>query len=118
MAAGGPVRVAELRDLLAAMPDNDVVLIAGHHIAYIRREHSRNEFRSASVMTRCDCGVSHPCRSLTPVPVGPAIELCTRTFHRGNKPCEPDPPVQFYGRWAKAARAVIDRQSDDPDAAP
>lgn len=112
------MRVDALRALLAEVPGDWLVTIDDYHVEYLRRAFEKVGPRLHTVPVKCEeCGQEHRHWSGEPhVRYLPALALHTRR-HNKNDRSQPEPPIQFYGRWTAAQRAVIDRFSTDPDAA-
>lgn len=109
------MKALELRDLLAALPDDTVVLINGKHVEYVYRQHARRWPAMQRKAVACECGDVHRCvvgKEYIDLPA--SIDLGSRLGTPGAD--RPAPIVEFHGRWTKAARAAIDRHSEDPDA--
>lgn len=109
------VRAAALRDLLAELPDDMLILLNGKHVTYISRGSERRGPTLRSEPHKCDCGHNHTHYVGEASVTYPAhLDICTRwntpSWHQA------EPAVEFCGRWTKAARSAIDRHSDDPDA--
>lgn len=114
------MRVAALRDLLATLPDDDVVLVEGCNIEIVYRRQAASIVERERAWLFCDdCGFGHEHRHATggrhSAPAG--IDLLNRSHFRGDR-YYPEEPVTFGGRWSRASRVAIDAHSEDPDARP
>jgi hypothetical protein len=110
------VIVAELRNLLSALPDDMVVTIHSKHVVMVERR-SRNSGTGIG-SEPCACPTcDHPHSRWVPKryewPERLELTAGREDTERGDRPA---PPVYYRGRWTKAMREVIDRYSDDPDA--
>lgn len=111
------MRVAFLRELLAELPDDMLVDIGGYHVRYISKTRTEQMNVLTSKPAHCpDCGLPHRHHVGDRVTVAPRLRINTRAHLLECEIFQPDPPIQFYGRWSEAVRAVIDRHSEDPDA--
>lgn len=110
------MKVAALRDLLAELPDDWLVVIDGHHVEYLTRKFECSGPRLHTEPHTCDCGNEHRVWTGEPSVAYPAAVNISARRHKKLDRSRPEPPIQFYGRWTRAQRAAIDRHSDDPDA--
>ena len=106
-----------LRELLAEVPGDWLVTIDGFHIEYLQRDFEKTGPRLHTVPVKCeDCGQEHRHWSGEPhVRYPPALALHARKQNKNDR-SRPEPPIQFYGRWTRAQRQIIDQHSADPDA--
>ncbi len=114
------MRVAELRDLLATLPDDMLVDVNGGHLVAVSKLGASTHQGYETVWHHCpDCGGRHWClRDTGPRTIPARLHLLGASYYGGRNTdlVDPEPPVLYSGRWARASRAVIDHYSDDPDA--